>query len=84
MGGPHFNSAKLNENQAENSTYEILAYQKKSETSICRPRSLLATAASCFGPMMSAIFSSTASPPGSIARSTRKGAEFDTSYKLGV
>ena len=71
-GRDNFNSAKLDENQAENSAYGILTYQKNPTSSTCRHRSSLVTAASCFGPMRSAISFSMESLHASTARSHKR------------
>lgn len=82
MGRTNFNSAKLNENQAEDSAYEILTYQKKADD--------LNFQASIFNRYSSVLFQPDNVGDlmfnGVAARVDRdilsNGAEFDASYKL--
>ena len=76
-GRTNFNSAKLDENQAENSAYGILTYQKKSDDFNMQASVFTRYSGVLFRPMTSAISSSTASPRGWTARSTPTALEVD-------
>ena len=80
-GSTEFNSAKLNENQAENSSYGILTYQKKSDVFNLQASIFTRYSGVLFRPDNTGICSSTELLRGSIRQIITNGAELDMSYK---